>query len=332
MYEDLGQVQLKSKERVQVGVVSGPDLEWAERIEALLGHKGPVWQWQNSTAARQKIKAEVRYYLLHRDGVPFANMMTAEAGGVGHFGHVWTQPEDRRQGAASRLMAVQMDHFKQRGGRALYLGTGYDSAAYHIYRANGFVGIEPQSGYMEYYRTDKQSFETEYFSNGTPHLERVDWHHWPASAALFLGDYPGSVRCAPLGLWGRTSTEGPLLEVLQREGQRHEAGKAPQVQVLWANRAVVGLAAWEWDRLWPDCGLVDVYCHPKYWQYGPQLLEALALPPARAWAAYCDEGGPAKKEVLRQAGFSPVGPCPQPVGVDHAQTQWAQVEAWVLDG
>jgi hypothetical protein len=86
MYEGLGPIELKTKERVEAGVITGPDLQWAQRLEALLGHKGPIWQWQNSVAARQRIKAEVRYYILHRDGEPLANMMIAERAGVGHFG------------------------------------------------------------------------------------------------------------------------------------------------------------------------------------------------------------------------------------------------------
>ena len=101
-----------------------------ERIEALLGHKGEEWQWQNSRCARDDLGIDVYYYILHRDGVPFANMMTAECAGVGHFGHVWTRPEDRRKGAADQLMGLQMEDFRGRGGRALYLGTGFDSAAY----------------------------------------------------------------------------------------------------------------------------------------------------------------------------------------------------------
>ncbi|HAA73566.1 TPA: hypothetical protein DCE37_00380 [Candidatus Latescibacteria bacterium] len=40
---------------------------------------------------------------------------------VGLFGHVFTKPEERRKGAANALM----EDFRQRGGKALYLGTGY---------------------------------------------------------------------------------------------------------------------------------------------------------------------------------------------------------------
>ena len=106
MYEGLGEVRLKDGEAVEAGRVCGPDLEWAERVEKLLGHKGPIWNWQNSNAMRRELDAEVVFYLLHRDGAPLANMMTATYRGAGHFGHVWTEPADRRKGAAAQVMAV----------------------------------------------------------------------------------------------------------------------------------------------------------------------------------------------------------------------------------
>jgi hypothetical protein len=111
-------------------------------------HKGPLRNWQNTAVLRRGLGMDVVFYVLHRDGIPLANMMTVEHRGVGHFGHVWTQPEDRRKGAASLIMDAQMADFKRRGGQALFLGTGYNSAPYHIYAARGFVGLEAESGYM----------------------------------------------------------------------------------------------------------------------------------------------------------------------------------------
>ena len=144
MYQQLDRITLKSGEAIQAGVVQGPDLDWAERVETLLGHKGPSWRWGNEQVLRTQTGLDVFFYLLHRDGDPFANVMTIECRGVGLLGHVYTRPEDRRQGAAMQLMACLMDHFRQRGGQALFLGTGYDTPPYHIYRVNGFSGVEPR--------------------------------------------------------------------------------------------------------------------------------------------------------------------------------------------
>lgn len=42
MKEDLGAITLKSGEVVEAIVITGPDQEWAERVESLLGHEVPV--------------------------------------------------------------------------------------------------------------------------------------------------------------------------------------------------------------------------------------------------------------------------------------------------
>lgn len=330
MYTSLGSVSLKRGEAVEVGVVRGPDLEWAERVEGLLGHKGPIWQRQNAAAVCRDLGIEANFYLLHRDGKPLANIATFTHRGVGHFGHVWTVPEDRRQGAASQLMGVQMAHFRQEGGWALFLGTGYDSPPYHIYASHGFAGLEPKSGYMEYYVQSKAQFEAEYFARGAVQVEEVQWRHWPASAALFLGDFPGAVRCAPLKLLGRSSTEGPFLDLIQGEEQRREKGELSRAQVLCqtASQAVVGLAAWDWDPLWPSTCVVEVYCHPSFWEEGWGLLGALPLPEAERYMAYSDTDCLEKGEVLRAAGFRPVGRHARRVALDRVRTRLVDVNVW----
>ena len=54
MYQHLNRITLKSGEVVQAGVVQGPDLDWAERVETLLGHKGPSWRWGNEQVLRTR--------------------------------------------------------------------------------------------------------------------------------------------------------------------------------------------------------------------------------------------------------------------------------------
>ena len=330
MYESLGQIELKTGEQVELGLVRCPDLEWAEPVEKLLEHKRGVWNWQNTQVLRQETGIEVYFYLLHRQGVPFANIMTAELEGVGHLGHVFTRPEDRRKGAVSQLMTAQMAHFRARQGRALFLGTGYDSPAYHIYRAQGFESIEPRSGYMAYFASSPDAFEADYFAGGAIAIQEVSWKHWPASAPLFTGDFPGVVRCAPLRLFGRNSTEGPFLDLIHDEGERRENDQAPRVRVLvqQRSRAVVGLAMWDWDPLWPETCLVDVYCHPHYWGEAPALLESLALPEAERFLAYADTTGPEKQQNLKAAGYRQTGQYPGRVAVDHDRTQFADVTVW----
>lgn len=161
MYTELKPVTLRSGEEVTAAVVQGPDADWADRICPMLQHKGEPWTWQNASVLTRDLGIDAYFYVLHRAGRPFANVMTIEGDGVGIFGHVWTDPADRRQGASSHLIRQQMDHFRRRSGRALYLGTGYGSGAYRIYARHGFESVEPASGYMAYVPAGAEAFEAQ---------------------------------------------------------------------------------------------------------------------------------------------------------------------------
>jgi hypothetical protein len=272
MFHDLGSITLKSGETVSIGCVQGPELEWADRVEKLLGHKGEPWRAQNTQLLRNDVGVEAYFYILHRAGLPFANIMTVELSGVGILGHVWTNPEDRRKGAIASLMEKQMGHFRARGGAALFLGTGFNSPPYRIYESFGFAGIEDRSGVMEYYADSRAAFEARYFAPGPAEIEALHWRHWPSSPALFAGDHPGVVRCAPLRLIGRHSTEGYLLGMLREHS--HDEPPRAMALVQQDTTAVLGLATWDLDPLWRDACVVDVYCHPRYWERANDLLDA----------------------------------------------------------
>jgi hypothetical protein len=305
MYRGFDHVVLATGERVDVGVVRGPDAEWAERVETLLCHKGDPWNWQNHRVLTTEVGIESWFYLLHRGGIPFANCMIAERAGVGMLAHVWTNPQDRGKGACSALMRVLTDDFRSRQGRALFLFTRFDSVAYHIYQRFGFGSVEPQSGFMDWYATSSEAFEAAYWKKGTTEIQPVRWAHWPSSLALCMGDSPGVVRCVPLKLIGRQSSQRPFLPLLREEERRQAVGEAPQALVLHNEEttAVVGFTAWDWHPLWDDTCLVDVYCHTNYWDKARNLLASLALPEADRYLAYSDIGCQEKIRVLVEEGF-----------------------------
>lgn len=322
MYESLGKVELKSGESVEAGVVIGPDDDWADRVGDLLSHKEGVWTWQNAECLRRDLGIDVRFYLLHRDGTLLANMLTATQYGVGHFGHVYTRPEERRKGAAQALMALLMADFRRRQGQALFLGTGYDSAPYHIYHREGFRGLEPDTGSMEYYVGSGDTFRRQWFAPGPVEVRNGSWENWPTSAPLFTGDFPGTVRCAPLGLFGRASTEGAWLHLLHDD--RYQA----RVLVRPETGAVVGAAVAGDHPLWPDTGLLDVYCHPDFWDWGTELLGALERPRRDRWLAVSDDGCCAKDAVLAAAGFTSTQRAARRIAVDTRKTAFADVLEW----
>lgn len=338
MYELLGTVTLRSGEVVEAGVVKGPEPTWSERLTKLLLHKGEPWHWQNTQFLERELGIDAYFYLLHRAGIPFANIMTAEVDGVGHFGHVWTEPADRQQGASSQLMALQMAHFRDRGGAALYLGTGYESVAYRMYQRFGFASIEAESGYMAYYTEavgtagDRAAnFYERYFASPmtgmAPEITIFGWRDWVTATPLLMGDFPGMVRCAPWGMIGRHSPEGYLLEPLldaERNGYvtsnaRLLAARHPE------HGTVVGLAGWHWHPLWPGSCLVDLYCHPTYWAIGETLLATLTLPKADRILAYVDNGSRDKVDLLMAQGFHPITTLPNFVARNARKSSFSDV-------
>lgn len=323
MYRGLGEIALKTGERVEFGVVEAPDPEWAERIEKLLAHKGDPWNWQNSELLRYPTDVETYFYLLHRDGAPFSNIMLCLAHGVGLFGHVWTNPEDRRKGAASRIMSTLMEDFRRRGGQALFLGTDFDAPPYHIYAREGFIGIEDRSGYMAYYTPGAERFEAWYFAGGPARVAELQWRHWPASAALLLGDFGGMLRLVCAKIKHRASPEGPLLPFLRRQ----RSGGARRLSILEKpdTTAVVGIAACGDDPLTYGQTVVDVYCHPRFWPHAGELLATLELPAGGRLAAYADSGCPAKIAALKAFGFREVARLPDFTPADVADTSRLEV-------
>lgn len=328
MYQSLGGITLKSGETVEAAHLIGPEPAWAPRIVDMLSHKGDPWNWQNAQVLERDLGIDVHFYVLHRDGDPFANMMTIELAGVGHFGHVWTRPEDRQQGASSALMALQMEDFRQRSGRALFLSTGYNSVPYRLYEKFGFQGFSPPSGYMAYYRTTHDDFDADYFRAAPAVIKPLNWTHWPASAPLFLGDFPGIVRAAGAHLIGIATTESPFLDLLHDVERRQQRQRSSRVSILQsATTAVVGCALWSWHPIWPETCLVDLYCHPGYWRQAGDLLNALELPDADSFMAYGDSTAPERMAVLQHAGFKQSSILPQRVsGLEEGREDIIVVE------
>jgi len=304
MQHDLGTVVLKSGERVEAAAIAAPDAAWAERLKAFLAHKGEPWNWGNAEILTRPTGIEAFFYVLHRNGAPFSNIMTLEANGVGLLGHVFTCPEDRRKGACNKLMGLQMAHFRARGGRALFLGTGFQSPAYYIYAGHGFQGIEDRSGCMQYYVGGREQFEASWFARAAAEIEPLAMAHWPILAPLFAGAFQGRVRCARLGIIGRSSGEGQILKALYEDRLPME-GREPRARILRSRQsgAPVAFATYGSHPVWTELRLVDVFCHPDFWDQAGDLLASQPAPPSGHFIAYADVGWTDKDRVLRRAGF-----------------------------
>jgi RimJ/RimL family protein N-acetyltransferase len=92
---------------------------------------------------------------------------------------------------------------------------------------------------------------------------------------------------------------------------------------------VVGLTNYQWHPIWPGTYLLDIYCHPAYWDQGTRLLDMLSLPTQQRVVAYADGDHADKQAVLIQAGFQPTATLPQWLAADNSNSRQVDVVVFV---
>ena len=298
MYTQLGEASLKDGSRMEIGVVIGPDDEHADEIKPFLGHKGQPWQRHiEGAVAGGQDDLETRFYVGKLDEAIITNIMTVEHVGVGILGHVYTTPDRRRVGACHAVVQTQMAEFRERGGRCLHLGTGFDSAAYHIYKRNGFGSVIPRSGTMRYITDD--AFLGAYFASRPATARELRWADWGPLTALTTSHDGDWLRSVTWRMEGPTNFEGGFLDFREQVSD----GDDIMARVLVTDDgARVGVATLAPHPLWRETRLLDVLCHPNFWADAGKLVDALA--PAGKVVTYCDSASADKRAALVAAGFT----------------------------
>ncbi|RKY02012.1 hypothetical protein DRP77_08610 [Candidatus Poribacteria bacterium] len=305
MYRRLGEARLKTGEVMEVGVVEAPDEEHAPGIASLLAHKPPIFKWHIERSLREELdQLETRFYIGKLGDEVIANVMTVEHLGVGILGHVFTRPDHRRKGACTAVMSRLMEDFRGRGGRALYLGTGYDSPPYWIYHSFGFRSVVPGSGFMRYFTSP--DFEESWFAPSDVRVKEVEWHDWGKMTALtgiVEGDW---LRSVVLPIYGPTNFEGGFLGLKKEleEGKRFREVKLMESK---GTGATVGFAILADDPRWKgDVCLLDLFVHPNFWEEADELLDSLNLPDKKV-QCYADSRSKRKIDLLLGRGFEEEG-------------------------
>lgn len=301
MYVKLDEIELKTGESMEVGILSAPDESYAEEIKKFLGHKPGNFKWHIERCVTEALdELETRFYVGKIDGNIITNIMTVEHEGIGILGHVFTLPDQRRKGACKGTMAYQMEDFRQRNGRALYLGTGYNSHPYHIYHSFGFESVFPESGFMKYQADD--DFDNTYFASTNTYPKLAEWHDWPKLTALSGIVESDTLRSLKWNVYGPTNFESGFLtfkHTLETDDIFDDA------KLLTTNNgAIVGWATVCRDSQWRDnIALLDLFFHPNFVDTVPELLESLEFPEMKV-QCYVDNGAERKAEVLETAGFT----------------------------
>ena len=300
MYKKLGNTVLKTGENMEIGVITAPDEHHAEEVKQFLGHKGGNWEWHIERCVTESLdELETRFYVGKLDGDIIINIMTVEHDGIGILGHVFTVPDQRRKGACKGTMAYQMEDFRNRNGRALYLGTGYDGHPYHIYHSFGFESVIPESGFMKYHvNTD---FEERYFAPAPAEPKSIEWHDWPKLTALSGIVGWDTLRSLKWGVYGPTNFEGGFLSfkhALETEDAYDDAKL-----LVTRSGAIVGWATVSRDARWqPATAVLDLFFHPNFADAIPVLLSTLKYPELKV-QCYVDSTAEKKAAVLEAAGF-----------------------------
>jgi GNAT superfamily N-acetyltransferase len=325
MYTRLGEEKLKSGERLETGVVLGPDVEWLPRIAPFLRHKGPDYGTHIRRALEGPLDSlQTRFYLGTRSGEILAQMMVVGDRGAGILGHVYTRPEDRRKGAASLLMRYQMEDCRRSGYRVLCLGTGFETPPYWIYHSFGFRSVGPGNGCMKWLAAPEA--ELELLRAAPVRIRDARWDDWGYFDLLALQAVSAGEelpRSLTLGVKTQGSAEGPFVGLqLRREREPRLQAKA----LVSESGATVGWALLGPDPRWfQDAWLLDLYAHPLFTRHLPELLEALDLPDAPVAAYLTSPNGP-RAAALGGKGFKLTASLPGWLIVEGARRD---VSMWV---
>ena len=313
MYEKLGMRVVKSGEEVELGVVTGPDAEWSPRLVPFLSHKGGEWVSQIRKSIDLDLSPLVtKFFILFKtpDDI-LSNICTWRWGGVANLGHVFTTPNHRRKGAASILMKASMDDFRNNAGRAMYLGTGYDTPPFHIYEEAGFRGVYPRTGFMEYYSGKREDFLAEEFAGEKAGVVDMTWRHWPRLVPLFGQELGGVLRFPGEGVNGRANFEGPFIPIMHSLEETHKkclvleglkTGASGGAAIIGPDRRFAGSA-----------NLLDVFFHPNFAKSAAGLVEAAIEGVQGTVVSYVDTSYDERIKVLKKAGFKKAGTIPEGV-------------------
>lgn len=301
MYIKLEDVKLKTNEVMEVGVVIAPDEKYADKVAPFLGHKPGNYKWHVERSVKEVLDdLETRFYIGQLNDEIICNIMTVEHRKTGILGHVFTRPDQRMKGACKGVMSPQMEDFRRRNGEILYLGTGYDSPPYHIYKSFGFYSVLPKSGFMRY---DAMSdFDAKYFSPLKAHVREIKWHDWPTVNALTatLELEAAYLRSVAFRMYGVQNFEGGFLSFKRDiEEKRYREAKLLESE----NGAIAGFATLKSDEVWAgNVCLLDIFLHPNFYSDGIKLLESLEFPNGKT-QCYADSNATQKRRLLESFGF-----------------------------
>lgn len=295
----LGPVTLKSGETAEIWQIVAPAPAWKERILPFLAHKGDPWLMPMEKALTEGLPGlRMNFFECLLGEQIVGNITTVDAQGVGMLQHVFTDPAHRRKGICQALMQAATEDFARRGGRAMYLGTGYESPPFWIYYSFGFRPIG-QTGAMKWLL--EPEFERKHFASGPTIVRDTAWPDWPQLTALYQTEEGDYLRGMYFQHYGHSSFEGAYAAMQRDKAQ----GRILQVKVLEKeDGALVGHAMLAVQSCWRgEPYLLDFFVHPHFGRDAAKLVQAFVWPTDKKIQCFCETKAQEKRAALAAAGF-----------------------------
>ncbi|MCK4401051.1 GNAT family N-acetyltransferase [bacterium] len=175
MITQLGNVRLRTGEKMIVKCIEPPEERYREKLMRFLEHKDDLWMRDISERLKGNYSEFcIDRYFIEEIGENVISQMwygISKKTKMGNFGHVYTEPEYRKKGITNELMKFFLDDFQRSKGKALFCGTGSPWIA-DIYKKYGFQLIKkdtdcgPMVLIKPEYAKDFKELEDEYFQPG----------------------------------------------------------------------------------------------------------------------------------------------------------------------
>lgn len=305
MIREVRTVTLRDGAPMTIRVIEPPAGQYVERLTRFLEHKGDGTARDLARRLRGDYVADCldRFFVGEIDGRIASQMwytLPRDRPDFGVFGHVYTEPEHRGQGAASALMGPLMDDFLAGPGQALFCGVG-DPSAQRIYARHGFAPllperapVGPQACIRPEVAPDFAALQAIVFAPGAPTHTRPA-HMGDRARVDKLLHQADAVR-ARAGSWHRVHLAARYPDFVPA-WQATEDGRGV-LNVLESDRGhVVGYAfalagGSEIER---GAAALDFLVHPAYDDRAPSLIratvdaaQAAGMTSVRCWLAACD--------------------------------------------
>ncbi len=318
MIETLGNVTLKTGERLTVKLMQPPEPEYGQLLCRFLRHKPD----SDFRAIRQRLEGRYvehcvdRYFTGEIRGRLVAQVWYGYGrggAGIGNFGHTYTAPQFRRRGIMKELLCFLLEDFAKSDATAL-LCTG-DAPASAYYEKIGFefiddgprTGHDPMALIKKSHAVDFRELDERYFAAGsgvTVHPGTMRERH---DCDRMMDFSPGLGRIREL--WGRTFAAACVPTYIEALYMVEDGRGLLTVCETSSQRIVgYGLAVNIGSPFEPCVSVFDFLIHPNYFAAIDRLVsETVTLAGRmrfREMVCFVPECAQEKLAGLLRCGFS----------------------------